>query len=22
MGDRLLAIWLGQSFYHFTTCDS
>ncbi|CAD8058815.1 unnamed protein product [Paramecium sonneborni] len=21
MGDRLLAIWLGQSYYHFTTCD-
>ncbi|CAD8140693.1 unnamed protein product [Paramecium octaurelia] len=21
MGDRLLAIWLGKGFYHFTTCD-
>lgn len=21
MGDRLLAIWQGQGFYHFTTCD-
>lgn len=21
MGDRLLAIWLGKGYYHFTTCD-
>jgi hypothetical protein len=21
MGDRLLAIWLGKGFYHFTSCD-
>jgi len=22
MGDRLLAIWLGKGYYHYTTCDS
>ena len=22
MGDRALAIWQGQGFYHFTTCNS
>lgn len=21
MGDRLLAVWLGKGYYHFTTCD-
>lgn len=21
MGDRLLAIWQGQGYYHYTTCD-
>ena len=21
MGDRLLAIWQGDGYYHFTTCD-
>lgn len=21
MGDRMLAIWLGLGYYHFTTCD-
>lgn len=21
MGDRTLAVWLGQGYYHFTTCD-
>lgn len=21
MGDRLLAMWQGQGYYHFTTCD-
>lgn len=22
MGDRMLAIWQGQGFYHFTTCNT
>lgn len=22
MGDRILALWLGKGFYHFTTCDA